>query len=358
MVAMKKHLLITALLVCASGPLFAQAPAVNALSADEVMADGIRQRHHAGGHGRWLYREARICPGEPSHGQTRRDAGDGVLRSRRHQALRVVSEHGWKSAHKHVLHKMLASETETSLPNSRPKTRLVPQNYEFNLVGSDNIQGRPAYVLEAFPKRSDKYLFRGRVWVDAQDYAVVRIEGQPAKNPSFWIHSTHFVAQYQKSGPFWFPSSTTSVTDARIFGTTDVNIRYFDYRPVRPIHNNKAIHSLLRHIMSNTKVAFILAAGNGSRLAARSGELPKPLVRLHGKPLLEHVMRGAHQAGIERFVIVVGYRGHLIQQWWKNSPVRDLPVTWVENPDYLKNNGVSVLRAKPEIRRAISVAHV
>ena len=55
-------------------------------------------------------------------------------------------------------------------------------------------------------------------------------------------------------------------------------------------------------------------------------------------------------AGIERFVIVcVGYRGHLIHQWWKTSPVRDLPVTWVENPEYLKDNGVSVLRAKPEI---------
>lgn len=101
--------------------------------------------------------------------------------------------------------------------------------------------------------------------------------------------------------------------------------------------------------MSNTKVALILAAGNGKRLAARSGELPKPLVRLHGKPLLEHVMRGAHQAGIERFVVVVGYRGHLIHQWWKNSPLRDLPVTWVENPEYLKDNGVSVLQAKPEI---------
>ncbi len=101
--------------------------------------------------------------------------------------------------------------------------------------------------------------------------------------------------------------------------------------------------------MSNTKLALILAAGNGKRIAARSGELPKPLVQLHGKPLLEHVMRGAQQAGIERFVIVVGYRGHLIHQWWKNGPVRDLPVTWVENPEYLKDNGVSVMRAKPEI---------
>ena len=70
------------------------------------------------------------------------------------------------------------------------------------------------------------------MWVDAQDYAIARIEGQPAKNPSFWIHSTHFVAQYQKSGPFWYPISTTSITDARIFGTTDVSIRYFDYSPL------------------------------------------------------------------------------------------------------------------------------
>jgi len=101
--------------------------------------------------------------------------------------------------------------------------------------------------------------------------------------------------------------------------------------------------------MSNTKVALILAAGNGKRIASRSGELPKPLVRLHGKPLLEHVVRGAHDAGIERFVIVVGYRGHLIQQWWNNSALSNFPVTWVENPEYLKDNGISVLRAKPRI---------
>jgi 1L-myo-inositol 1-phosphate cytidylyltransferase len=102
--------------------------------------------------------------------------------------------------------------------------------------------------------------------------------------------------------------------------------------------------------MSNTKLALILAAGNGSRLAARSGELPKPLVQLHGKPLLGHVMGGAHLAGIERFVIVLGYRGHKIQQWYESHPMEGVQVTWVENPDYHKNNGVSVLRAQPVIQ--------
>lgn len=98
--------------------------------------------------------------------------------------------------------------------------------------------------------------------------------------------------------------------------------------------------------MSNTKLALILAAGNGSRLAAYSGELPKPLVPLHGKPLLEHVISGAHEAGIEKFVVVVGYRGRAIQEWYENRRFGGIEVTWVENPDYRKDNGVSVLCAK------------
>jgi choline kinase len=101
--------------------------------------------------------------------------------------------------------------------------------------------------------------------------------------------------------------------------------------------------------MSNTKLALILAAGYGKRLATRSGELPKPLVHLHGKPLLEHVMRGARDAGIDRFVIALGYRGRLIQQWYESQPLRGVDVTWVENPEYHKANGVSALCAKPFI---------
>jgi choline kinase len=99
--------------------------------------------------------------------------------------------------------------------------------------------------------------------------------------------------------------------------------------------------------MSNTKLALILAAGNGSRLVACSGELPKPLVPLHGKPLLEHVMSGAREAGIEKFVVVVGYRGSAIREWYENRSRGGVDVAWIDNPDYRnKSNGVSVLCAK------------
>jgi hypothetical protein len=74
-------------------------------------------------------------------------------------------------------------------------------------------------------------LFEGRVWIDAQDYAVARIEGEPAKSPSFWIRGVHFVHTYQKSGPIWFPLATESTTEVRIFGATTLTIEYFDYTP-------------------------------------------------------------------------------------------------------------------------------
>jgi outer membrane lipoprotein-sorting protein len=143
----------------------------------------------------------------------------------------VVSEDGWKAANSHVLRKMLESESETSRPELRATTKLNLTNYQFLIVGTEMVSGRKAYVLETKPKRKDKYLFEGRIWVDTEDYALVRAEGSPAKNPSFWTKSTHFVQVYQKSGPLWFPFSTQSITEARLFGTTDVHIEYFDYAP-------------------------------------------------------------------------------------------------------------------------------
>jgi hypothetical protein len=154
----------------------------------------------------------------------------------------IVSERGWNSANKHVLRKMLESESQTSQPQVRERTSISPDNYKFQMIGNDSLESRPVYVIEVLPKRQDKYLFEGRIWVDAEDFAVVRAEGKPAKNPSFWTHSVNFVQVYHKSGTFWFPLSTESVTDARFFGKTAVSIRYFDYQPnsaVEPVISQK-----------------------------------------------------------------------------------------------------------------------
>ena len=146
----------------------------------------------------------------------------------------LVSQSGWKGAYRHVVSKMLESEAEASQPDVRPGIRLSPENYEFHVLRSALLDDRMDYLLEVTPKRREERLFEGRVWIDAQDYAVARIEGEPAKNPSFWIRSVHFTHAYQKNGPIWFPSTTESVNDVRIFGATTLTIDYFDYKPHLP----------------------------------------------------------------------------------------------------------------------------
>src|SRR5215469_1493486 len=68
----------------------------------------------------------------------------------------VVSEEGWKAAHKHVFQKMLESESETSRPETRASAKLTPENYDFELIGTEQLTGRVAYVLEIRPKRNEK----------------------------------------------------------------------------------------------------------------------------------------------------------------------------------------------------------
>src|SRR6266436_10112945 len=100
--------------------------------------------------------------------------------------------------------------------------------------------------------------------------------------------------------------------------------------------------------MKKVNQCLILAAGNGTRIRSVSAGLPKPLVDFRGKPILEHVIRRAQRAGIERFVIVVGYRSDLIRGWFEDRSL-GASVTWVENPDYHKSNGISALMARNEI---------
>ncbi len=103
--------------------------------------------------------------------------------------------------------------------------------------------------------------------------------------------------------------------------------------------------------MAEVNECLILAAGNGSRIAALSGSAPKPLVPLLGAPLLEHIVRSSNAAGIEKFVIVVGYRADAIRRWFADHPLENISISFVENVDYHKANGVSALAAKKLLRK-------
>ena len=64
--------------------------------------------------------------------------------------------------------------------------------------------------------------------------------------------------------------------------------------------------------------AVLLAAGRGTRMGAITEEIPKPLLPVHGKPLMEHIMDRLAEAGIRRFLVVVGFQGERIERHFAN----------------------------------------
>jgi len=146
------------------------------------------------------------------------------------KTFEVVDENGSGFVRNYILRKMIEAEVESSQNGERKETRIIPENYDFRLVGTEALDGRDSYVLEINPKKATKFSIRGRIWVDAQDFAIARIQGQPAKNPSFWIRSVQVVQRYGRTDQFWLPALNHSVAQARVFGATEVVIEYSDYK--------------------------------------------------------------------------------------------------------------------------------
>ena len=147
-----------------------------------------------------------------------------------HKEFQVTAQTGPSAVRGQVFKRMLESERNASQDAVRRSTQITPDNYTFRLVGETVLNTRRSFILEAEPKSNNALLFRGKIWLDAEDYAVVRIEGSPAQKPSFWIRKTNFVHEYAKFGQFWLAVSNHSDTDVRIFGHTSVDIQYGEYR--------------------------------------------------------------------------------------------------------------------------------
>ena len=146
------------------------------------------------------------------------------------KTFEVISERGPAIIRKRVLRKMMEAEIEAADQAKRAASQISPANYTFRLSGTVLERGRHSYVLEIEPRTQNRFLIRGRIWLDPDDFAITRIEGTPAQNPSFWLRSTVVEHQYQKFGQFWLPVVNNSRTQARIFGHTEVKIEYSDYR--------------------------------------------------------------------------------------------------------------------------------
>ena len=94
---------------------------------------------------------------------------------------------------------------------------------------------------------------------------------------------------------------------------------------------------------------LILASGQGLRLKTNGDS--KPLIPLLGMPLIERAILTANKAGLTDFYVVIGYEGEKVKEHLeKFSKARNISITSINNDEWKRENGISVLKAKSFIR--------
>lgn len=155
---------------------------------------------------------------------------DVSYRSPRTKEFSIRSETGSRLVIEKVFHKLLQTEKEALNEDNQAAIALNRDNYQFALLGYTSTPTGLCYILSVEPLTKNKLLYRGRIWVDAQDFAVVRIEAEPAKSPSFWTKENRIEQAYAKVGDFWLPVLNRSSSTIRLGGHAELTINYQDYQ--------------------------------------------------------------------------------------------------------------------------------
>ncbi len=118
----------------------------------------------------------------------------------------VLESRGSAFIRSRVINRMMAAEIAATRAGARRRVAFTSANYEFTSARDDG----DAYVIVMTPRRRDELLFRGRVWITKDGFHLKRIEGEPAKNPSFWTTRISFVSDFEPVKGVWLHVRTVA----------------------------------------------------------------------------------------------------------------------------------------------------
>jgi hypothetical protein len=144
--------------------------------------------------------------------------------------FKIISQTGSKLVQDRVFKRLLESEKEAAEPSMSARTQLNRDNYAFELLTFEPSATGGQYILQVTPKAKSKYVYHGKIWVDATDFAVTHIEAEPAQNPSFWTKKNEIHHDYTKVDAFWLPARNESISYIRLGGRATLTIEYKNYR--------------------------------------------------------------------------------------------------------------------------------
>jgi hypothetical protein len=131
-----------------------------------------------------------------------------------------------------IITRLLQTEVDHVMKDDPSQTAITPANYKFSYRGLSRLNDRTVHAYQVKPHKKRPGLFKGRVYLDAHNGALVRVEGSIVKSPSFFVKRVDFWQDYMDVQSFTLPAHIHSVAKARIVGRTIVDIVHRDYQAV------------------------------------------------------------------------------------------------------------------------------
>ncbi len=148
------------------------------------------------------------------------------------KSYEIVTQSGSSLWRNEVLHTLLDNEKRMSQPGNVETALIDSANYDMKLDASprDRLNGRDCLVLDITPRHNSEYLFRGRLWVDAQDFAIVQLKGTAAKSAFFLASAAEVSRQYSELDALPMATHAEAVSGSALLGQTTVKIDYSNYQ--------------------------------------------------------------------------------------------------------------------------------
>ena len=148
------------------------------------------------------------------------------------KSYKVLSESGSGIIRKFGLDPLLENEKRINDPALREASWFTSDNYEMKLksAATERVNGADCFAVSITPKQKAANLILGTIWVDAKDYAILRIEGTGSKSPSMWSGPAHMTRDYARFSGFAEATHARAVSQSPLFGQTVVTIDYSNYQ--------------------------------------------------------------------------------------------------------------------------------
>jgi hypothetical protein len=127
-----------------------------------------------------------------------------------------------------IVRKILESEKE--ILTNQSAADISPANYSFRFLRKDVLNRQPCYVLELRPLRKEAKLLDGIVWIDASSYLIARMEGKPARAPSWWVHNIEVALDFRAVHGMWLQTALRSTASVRLLGEHTLISRDVEYK--------------------------------------------------------------------------------------------------------------------------------